>query len=178
VPYSDNEGVRIHYEVFRNGPPLFLHVGAGYEWDLWKLAGYIRRIKDHKLIIVDPRGRGDSDKPKTVAAHRMENYVSDVIRILDDLGIAKTAFWGHSDGARVGFVLALNHPDRMKALVAMGGHDVPGEFKERAEFARKVGKEGLGMLVGSTNLNPVRWPEICGRRGPETATPSKLKFLV
>jgi len=34
----------------------------------------------------------------------------------------------------------------MKALIAIGGHDDQGEFKERAEFARKVGKEGLGML--------------------------------
>ena len=45
MPYASNDGVRIHYEVSGEGPPLFLYPGAGYEWDLWKLAGYLDRLR-------------------------------------------------------------------------------------------------------------------------------------
>jgi pimeloyl-ACP methyl ester carboxylesterase len=130
------------------GPPLFMHVGAGIEWDLWKLAGHTARIKDYRMIMIDPRGRGDSARPRTLAAHRMENYVSDVIRILDDLQIDRTAFWGHSDGARVGFALALIHPDRVNALIAAGGQDEPNEFEKwRASFAKVSRSNGMGWLA-------------------------------
>lgn len=147
MPYCDNHGVRLHYEVLGKGPPLFLHVGAGLEWDFWKLAGYPRRLEGYRLVINDPRGRGESDRPHTLAAHRMESYVSDVLLILDDLGINQAGFWGHSDGARVGFVLALKHPDRVKALVAAGGQDEPGEFKKwRLSLAKIARTQGAGPL--------------------------------
>ncbi len=146
MPFATNKGVRIHYEVFGDGPPLFLHVGAAAEWDLWKLAGYLDRLTEYRLIVIDPRGRGRSDRPETLAAHRMKNYVGDVITILDDLGISRTAFWGHSDGARVGFALAVAHPDRLKALVAVGGHDLPTEYKDRVAFAKYVRENGMGFL--------------------------------
>src|SRR5712692_253548 len=146
MPFAINKRVRIHYEVFGEGPPLFLHVGAGCEWDLWKLAGYLERLDGYRLIIIDPRGRGSSDRPNTLAAHRMKNYVQDVISILDDLHISKTAFWGHSDGARVGFALALRHPNRLKALVAAGGQDLANEYKDRVALAKFAQKNGMNWL--------------------------------
>jgi hypothetical protein len=57
-PYASNKDIRIHYEVFDEGPPAFLYVGAGAEWDLWKLAGYLDRLKGFRLILSDPRGFG------------------------------------------------------------------------------------------------------------------------
>lgn len=132
--------------MFGEGSPLFLHVGAGCEWDLWKLAGYLDRLAGYRLIIIDPRGRGSSDRPKTLAAHRMKNYVQDVIKILDDLHISKTAFWGHSDGARVGFALALGHPNRLKALIAAGGQDLPTEYNDRVALAKHAQENGMDWL--------------------------------
>lgn len=147
MPYASNEGVRIHYEVLGSGPPLFLHIGAGREWDSWKLAGYPERLKEYRLIIPDPRGRGLSDRPRTLAAHRLENYVSDVVSIVDDQGVDRVGFWGHSDGARVGFVLALKHPNRLKALVAAGGQDEPGEYEKwRVSLAGRARARGMGPL--------------------------------
>lgn len=147
MPFASNRGVRLHYEVFGKGQPLFLHVGGGEEWDIWKVYGYLERLKGYRLIINDPRGRGQSDRPGTLAAHRLERYADDVVAILDDLGIEKTAFWGHSDGARVGYVLALKHPERVSALMAMGGHDLPDEYKIwRIDFAAQAKREGMGFI--------------------------------
>src|SRR6266849_7249424 len=146
MPFAINKGVRVHYEVLGQGPPLFLHVGAGCEWDLWKLAGYVDRLDGYRLIVIDPRGRGSSDRPDTLPAHRMKNYVQDVITILDDLHVSKTAFWGHSDGARVGFAFALSHAKRLNALIAAGGQDLPTEYSDRVALAKYAQENGMDWL--------------------------------
>jgi len=135
LPYASNNGVRIHYEVFGEGSPLFLYAGAGYEWDLWKLAGYLDRLKGFQLIINDPRGFGRSDRPRTLADYRIRNQVQDVLTVMDDLRVSSAAFWGHSDGAWVGFALADAHPSRLKALIAAGGAVGPPESTEREDLA-------------------------------------------
>jgi pimeloyl-ACP methyl ester carboxylesterase len=81
----------------------------------------------------------------------MENYVSDVIRVLDDLQIDRTGFWGHSDGARVGFALALNHPRKVKALIAAGGQDEPNEYEKwRVSLAELSRSKGMGWVADFT----------------------------
>jgi pimeloyl-ACP methyl ester carboxylesterase len=148
LPYASNKGIRIHYEVFGEGPPVFLYVGAGAEWDLWKLAGYLDRLKRFRLIVCDPRGFGRSDRPGTLAAFRIENQVQDVVTILDDLQIPSTAFWGWSDGAWVGLALATARPDRLTGLVTTGGAVGPPGNTERQDLARFVQANGLGFLNG------------------------------
>jgi len=175
MPYVSNKGVRLHYEVFGEGPPLFLHVGLGGEWDLWKLAGFLDRLEEFQLIINDPRGFGSSDRPKTLAAYRMKNFVQDVLTILDDLQISKCCFWGHSDGAKVGDALADAHPNRLRALIAAGGQIGPTDGKDRKDFAKFVHKNGMGFLsnvfeksygkklpLWYTNRRPLGDPEIVG----------------
>jgi pimeloyl-ACP methyl ester carboxylesterase len=146
MPYANNNGVKLHYEVFGEGPPLFLHVGLGGEWDLWKLAGFLDRLEEFQLIINDPRGFGSSDRPKTLAAYRMKNFVQDVVTILDDLQISKCFFWGHSDGAKVGNAFADAYPSRLRALIAAGGAMGPTDGKERRDFAKFVRENGMGFL--------------------------------
>ena len=175
LPYASNNGVRIHYEVFGEGSPLFLYAGAGYEWDLWKLAGYLDRLKGFQLIINDPRGFGRSDRPRTLADYRIRNQVQDVLTVMDDLRVSSAAFWGHSDGAWVGFALADAHPSRLKALIAAGGAVGPPESTEREDLAKFVHNNGLGFLNGVfekslgkklpvwyTRRRPRRDPEIFG----------------
>jgi pimeloyl-ACP methyl ester carboxylesterase len=145
MPYANNRGVKIHYKVFGEGPPLFLHVGTGGEWDLWKLAGYLDRLKEFQLIINDPRGFGSSDRPETLSAYRIRNFVQDVITILDDLHISECHLWGHSDGARVGFAFADAHPTRLKSLIAAGCEEPP-DYRWRIDSAKHVLESGTGFV--------------------------------
>jgi len=135
-------------KVFGEGPPVFLYVGAGAEWDLWKLAGYLDHLKEFRLIVSDPRGFGRSDRPRTLAAYRIENQVRDVLAILDDLRIPTAAYWGWSDGAWVGFALATAHPDRLTGLVATGGAVGTPDNTERQDLAGFVHTNGLSFLNG------------------------------
>jgi pimeloyl-ACP methyl ester carboxylesterase len=121
VPYVENDGVRIHYQVEGEGPPLFLHTGftvgmlAWYEW------GYVDALKDHyRLVLIDPRGHGKSDKPHDSAAYQAAHRVGDVVAILDDLGVARTHYLGYSMGGRIGFEVAQLAPSRLLSLMIGG----------------------------------------------------------
>ncbi|MCH7787371.1 MAG: alpha/beta fold hydrolase, partial [Chloroflexi bacterium] len=63
MPYADNNGVKIHYEVEGEGPPLVLQHGFTRSLQGWRDNGYVTALKDdYKLIMVDSRGHGASDK--------------------------------------------------------------------------------------------------------------------
>jgi pimeloyl-ACP methyl ester carboxylesterase len=99
MPFVDNRGVRIHYATMGNGPALVLHhgtTGSGADWiDL----GYVDALKaDHQLIMLDSRGHGESDKPHDSSAYELSLRTSDVVAVLDDLGLQKFDYFGYSLG--------------------------------------------------------------------------------
>ena len=64
MPYTDNDGVQIHYEMEGYGQPLVLQHGLSSNLTRWGVSGYVDVLKrDYKLIMIDARGHGESDKP-------------------------------------------------------------------------------------------------------------------
>jgi pimeloyl-ACP methyl ester carboxylesterase len=122
MPYAINDGVRIHYEIEGDGPPLVLHTGFMGNIQRWHYTGYADSLRDeYRLIILDPRGQGASDKPHDVAAYALANFVGDVVAVLDDAGIDQASFFGYSLGANVGFAAAVFAPSRFISLILGGG---------------------------------------------------------
>jgi pimeloyl-ACP methyl ester carboxylesterase len=79
MPYVNNQGVRIHYEVEGQGPPLVLLPGFTRDLKTWRLYGYVTALKgDYQLILLDARGHGDSEKPHDPQAYNLELMTSDV----------------------------------------------------------------------------------------------------
>jgi len=65
MPYADNQGVRIHYRVEGEGPPLVLQHGMIQSIEDWYERGYVGALTaaGFRLILADARGLGRSDKP-------------------------------------------------------------------------------------------------------------------
>ena len=104
MPYADNEGVRIHYRTEGEGPPLLLHHWAVATMDNWDDFGYVAALKDdYRLVLLDARGHGGSDKPRAPEAYALEKRVGDIVAVLDDLGFAKAHYFGYSMGGWIGF---------------------------------------------------------------------------
>jgi pimeloyl-ACP methyl ester carboxylesterase len=147
MPIIDRGGARIHYRDEGSGPPLVLHTGGAGDGTMWDRAGYTERLRDHRLLVADHRGRGRSDPVAAVTGHTRTAYASDVIAVADAAGADRFMFAGYSMGAGVGYRLAAAHPDRVSGLVAIGGAaDEPGTPDDPAPLIELLETGGMPAL--------------------------------
>ena len=123
MPYANNQGIRIHFEVEEAGPPLVLHHGTFGKGESWRDFGYTDVLKsDRQLILLDARGHGASDKSHNSAAYDLPLRVGDVTAVLDDLGIRRADYFGYSMGGWVGLGLAKYALERLRSLILGEAH--------------------------------------------------------
>jgi len=121
MPYANNGGVKIYYEVEGQGPPLLLAHAWIQKVESWRSYGYVESLKnDYKLILFDARAHGKSDKPHEVSAFEANLMVGDVVAVLDDIGIEQAHYLGYSMGANVGLLAAILAPSRFQSFI-LGG---------------------------------------------------------
>lgn len=95
---------------------IFLHF-SGANLMMWQRA--VPYFQDHyRLILVDLRGHGKSDKPET--GYHIDEMARDVVGIMDHLKLERAHIVGSSLGAEVGLSLAANYPGRVISLVCDG----------------------------------------------------------
>ena len=117
----DNDGIGVAYRVEGRGSPLVLLHGFTDSSESWYEFGYVNALKAmHRLILIDSRGHGQSDKPHLTEAYTPERLASDVTCVLDDLGHSTAAFWGYSQGGGIGFALAKFARNRFSSFI-LGG---------------------------------------------------------
>ena len=135
MPYANSAGVKIYYEVEGKGPPLVLAYGLTGGLNCWRVIGIVDLLRnDFQLILFDARGHGRSDKPHEVSAYGLK-MASDVVAVLDHIGIDKAHYFGYSMGARVGFMLAIRHVNRFRSFI-LGGSS---PYRNEAEIKLKDG---------------------------------------
>jgi pimeloyl-ACP methyl ester carboxylesterase len=133
MPYADNQGVRIYYQVEGSGPPLVIQHGFTDSIQTWYELGYVDALKsENRLILVDARGHGASDKPHDPESYNPERNVADVVSVLTDLDIPRAHFFGYSMGAWIAFAMAQYAPDRVNAFIIGGGNPNPSVHRPEA----------------------------------------------
>jgi pimeloyl-ACP methyl ester carboxylesterase len=121
MPYANNQGVRIYFEVEGEGPPLVLAHPLTASLDSWKRDKYPDALRnDYRLILIDARGHGRSDKPHQVSDYDVKIMGRDALAVLDEIGVSKTHYFGYSLGSRVGFWLATHHAERFYSFILAG----------------------------------------------------------
>lgn len=119
--FDAGNGVTIHAAVMGTGAPLLLLHGHPETYLMWhKVAP--RLAQRFTVVAADLRGYGDSSKPADVPDH--SNYskrvmAEDMIALMKALGFAKFHVMGHDRGARVGYRMALDHPEAVDKLVLL-----------------------------------------------------------
>jgi pimeloyl-ACP methyl ester carboxylesterase len=99
---------------------VFQH-GFGDSLESWYELGYVEAFKDeYRLILLDARGHGASDKPHEPEAYSFPNVTADVVAVLDDLAIATAHYFGFSMGGKNGFAVAAYGPERLRSLMILG----------------------------------------------------------
>jgi pimeloyl-ACP methyl ester carboxylesterase len=150
MPNTDNAGVRIHYKVAGNGPALVLQHGFTQCLEDWIECGYVAVLQSkYRVVLIDARGHGQSDKPRDEAAYALEHRVADVTAVLDAAGIERAHFWGYSMGGYVAFGMARHAPQRLEALVIGGSHPYARDPEVNRKWIRDAIAKGGDAFVES-----------------------------
>jgi pimeloyl-ACP methyl ester carboxylesterase/predicted glycosyltransferase len=73
-----------------------------------------------RCVTHDGRGNGGSDRPEDVTAYSLDNYVADVLAVMDATGTEKAILVGLSFGGLLACIVAAYHPGRVKAVILAG----------------------------------------------------------
>ena len=120
-----HDGVNLAFfdEGDPNGAPVLLIHGFASTANVnWVHPGWLKTLGEvgYRVIAIDNRGHGASDKPHDPEAYRPWVMASDAVALLDHLGIAEANVMGYSMGARISAFLAMANPERVRSLVFGG----------------------------------------------------------
>jgi pimeloyl-ACP methyl ester carboxylesterase len=114
--FVDAGGLRTHVATAGEGPPVLLMHGWPQHWYLWR--DVIPVVAPHARVIApDFRGFGWTDVPES--GYEKDQLARDMLALLDELGVEEFSVAGHDWGGYVGFLLALDHPERVRSLLAL-----------------------------------------------------------
>jgi len=104
----------------------------------WHASGWVRDLTraGFRVVAIDQRGHGASDKPHVPEGYTLELLVADVLTVLDTYMIDSAAYVGYSLGARVGWQASIDLPDRITRTVLGGIPDGDPLTRFRIEDAR------------------------------------------
>jgi pimeloyl-ACP methyl ester carboxylesterase len=109
-------GLRTHVALAGEGPHVLLLHGWPQHWYLWRQV--MPLVAPHARVIApDFRGFGWTDAPSN--GYRKDQLKRDMLALLDELGVEEFSIAGHDWGGYVGFLLALEHPERVRSFLAL-----------------------------------------------------------
>jgi len=119
--FVECDGVRSFWELYGSGEPpiLFAPTWSIVHSRIWKaqIPYFARR---HRVIAVDPRGNGSSERPPDPGAYAEREMAGDLLATLDATGTDAAVVVSLSLGAQRSLILAAEHPERVAGLVFLG----------------------------------------------------------
>jgi pimeloyl-ACP methyl ester carboxylesterase len=116
--FVQTNGIYLHYLDYEgNEPTIILTHGLtanAHAFDGLIEAGLSPKFR---VISVDLRGRGLSDKPDT--GYTMKDHANDILGLMDSLGLDKVVLGGHSFGALLTFYMANHYPERIEKMLLL-----------------------------------------------------------
>ncbi|HJW15162.1 MAG TPA: proline iminopeptidase-family hydrolase [Thermoanaerobaculia bacterium] len=115
--FVDANGVLIYYKSLGRGAPLLiLHGGPGASHDYF-LPHLLPLARGHRVVFIDERGSGRSQKLEDAKLYTVENMVEDAEAVRRALGLGRIALLGHSYGGVVAQAYALKYPANLSRLL-------------------------------------------------------------
>lgn len=115
--FVDAHGVLIYYKSIGRGAPLvLLHGGPGASHD-YMLPHLLPLARRNRLVFIDERGSGRSQKLEDPSGYTIENMADDVEAVRQALALGKIAVLGHSYGGVLAQAYALKYPKNLTHLI-------------------------------------------------------------
>ena len=124
----EHDGARIWYAAYGSGAPvILLHGGLGNSGN-WGYQVPTLLENGYRAVVIDSRGHGRSTRDERPYIYEL--MASDVLAVMDALGIQKARLVGWSDGACTALVLADQHPERAAGVFFFACNMDPSGSKE------------------------------------------------
>lgn len=153
----DRDGLKLHYEIYGNGPETIVFVPT---WALVHSRVYKAQVPffsdRYRVIVYDPRGNGKSDRPEMADGYSLDTILSDLDAILSATQTDRAVLVGYSFSSLVSFVYAAENPARVSAVISIGAWTpvVPGFNRTASEETDERGKP-----KGWAKDSPTYWRE-------------------
>lgn len=116
--YATVNGVKLHYVEGGFGESLICLPGWPQNWYSYHpIAGEL--AKSFRVIIVDIRGMGSSEKP--ASGYDKKTMAADILELVKQLGLDKVHLMGHDIGGMVAMSFAFNYPEFTNKLIVLDG---------------------------------------------------------
>ncbi|MEP7179021.1 MAG: alpha/beta hydrolase, partial [Pseudonocardiales bacterium] len=118
--FIERDGVKVGYEVFGTGEPtvVFVPISAIVHSGAWKAqVPYLARRC--RVVTIDPRGNGRSDRPTDPTAYADTEFVEDTVAVMDTLGIDRAVLVGLCSSGWRALLAAATYPDRVLGVVSI-----------------------------------------------------------
>ncbi|MBI2846839.1 MAG: alpha/beta fold hydrolase [Chloroflexi bacterium] len=153
MPKTKINGIELYYEVHGEGfPVVFTHGFAGTTVS-WKPQVPVLS-KNHRFIVYDARGHGQSESSKSPDQYSADIAVEDLHQLLLLLGVRKAVVGGLSMGGYISLRFWLRHPEMVAALITMGtgpGYRNPKRManwnRNRGDRAKLIETEGMAAYA-------------------------------
>ena len=158
--FVDAHGVLIYYwEIGRGAPLMVVHGGPGASHDYF-LPYLLPLARHNRLIFIDERGSGKSEKLDDVSQYTVENMVEDCEAVRQALGLGKVSLLGHSYGGVLAQAYALKYQKNLTHLIlgstfastrqlndalAKMKAAMPATDREKLDSLEKAGLFGKGL---------------------------------
>lgn len=166
MPFVDSAGIRVFWQELGPAdgrPVLVIHGFASNSVANWLDAGWEAPLSEAgiRAILVDLRGHGASDKPLGATQYTLQLFLDDLVAVLDALDIDSVGVLGYSFGSRLGWELAIAHPQRIDGLVLggfavgdpLGGFDLAAA-RARVEHGTDIEEPATANLMRIAELVP------------------------
>ena len=126
--YIEHDNARIWYATYGSGSPvILLHGGLGHGGN-WGYQVPTLIENGYRTVVIDSRGHGRSTRDERPYSYEL--MASDVLAVMDTLGIEKATLVGWSDGACTALVLASKAPLRVSGVFYFACNMDPSGTKE------------------------------------------------
>ncbi|HWU74166.1 MAG TPA: alpha/beta hydrolase [Sphingomonas sp.] len=145
------DGVELWYRVAgpQRGPVvIFLHGGPGEGSQALQALGGPALEKQVRMVYLDQRGSGRSDRPKDANHYSLTRLEADVDLIRQALGADKIVLLAHSAGTPIALDYAADHPDHVAGLILAGAvPDIPAAIEQLCDRVEAVHPELYAKAV-------------------------------
>jgi pimeloyl-ACP methyl ester carboxylesterase/DNA-binding CsgD family transcriptional regulator/class 3 adenylate cyclase len=159
--YARNGDINIAYQAVGSGPRDLIFVMGWIShldmfWEEPRFARFLRRLASFaRVIIIDKRGTGLSDRVPLEELPTLQDWVDDVRAVMDDAGSAQAVLLGVSASGSMSAHFAATYPERTSGLIIYGGYakrtwspEYPWAptLEQRQAFADRVDREWGGAV--------------------------------